>query len=73
MMIKIRTLHLNIITVFASFFLLIGIVFGFLAASGVVIVVTFFSKIFFALAFMCILFSVILFLLRKKVKVTEVK
>jgi len=73
MMIKLRSMHLNLVTLFSVIFLLGGILFAIFAASGVVIVVTFMFKIFAVLSVICFALAVILFFLRKMVKVTEVK
>lgn len=73
MMIKIRSMNLNLMTLFSALFLLGGILFGILAASGVVIVVSFMFKIFAVLSFICFALAVILFFFRKKIKVTELK
>lgn len=68
-MVNFRSLNLNFITVLSVVSFLMGIVFVFLASGGIVIAVTFFSKIFIVLSLISFLFSVLLFFLRKKIKV----
>lgn len=73
MLIKIRSMNLNLITLFSVLLFLGGILFAIFAASGVVIVVTFMFKLFAILSVICFILAGILFFLRKKVKVSEVK
>jgi hypothetical protein len=73
MMIKIRSLNVNLLTLLSVLFFLGAILFGIFAATGVVIVVTFMFKVFAFLSLVCLVIAVALFFMRKKVKVTEVK
>uniref|UniRef100_A0A0Q9Z0C2 Uncharacterized protein n=1 Tax=Candidatus Berkiella aquae TaxID=295108 RepID=A0A0Q9Z0C2_9GAMM len=69
MFIRFRSLHVNFTTVMSIFCVLLGVLFAFLAAGGIVVAVTFFSKIFIILSLISFVLGGVLFFLRKSVKV----
>lgn len=69
MFISFRSLHVNFTTVMSIFCLLLGVIFAFLAAGGIVVAITFFSKVFIVLSLVSFLLAGALFFLRKSVKV----